>query len=34
MKQGFKLVDNLEQEFWLREDLMQFTTPFQNLRNG
>jgi hypothetical protein len=34
MKQGFKLVDNMEQEFWLGEDLMQFTTPSQNLENG
>jgi hypothetical protein len=34
LKQGFKLVDNLEQEFWLGKDLMQFTASLQNLKTS
>jgi hypothetical protein len=34
MKQTFKLVDNLEQEFWLEKCQMQFIASSLNLKNG
>jgi hypothetical protein len=34
MKHGFKLINSLEQEFWLGEDVMQFITPSQNIGIG
>jgi hypothetical protein len=32
--EGFKLIDSLEQNFWLGKDLMQFIVSSKNLDNG
>ncbi len=34
MKQEFKLIDSMEQEFWLGKYLSQLIVPFPNLENG
>jgi len=32
--EGFKLIDSLEQKFWLGKDLMQFIVSSKNFDNG